>query len=96
MTTKIRLKDVHSNIPLLSDRGEAYIVTSRDGLQTVSAAMPFSLTARHNELRHRGCGSFLIDLRQTSRESWNDIIAAFKNGREITGTTEFNYAAELV
>ncbi|MBL0224599.1 MAG: U32 family peptidase [Geobacteraceae bacterium] len=96
MTTKIRIRDVHSNIPLLSDRGEAYTVTTRDGLQTVSAAMPFSLTARHSELRGRGCGSFLIDLRQAPRESWNDIIGAFKAGRALPGTTEFNYAAELV
>jgi len=96
MTTKIRIKDVHSNIPLHSDRGEAYSVTTRDGLQTITAATPFSLTARHNELRGRGCGSFLIDLRQAPRESWNDIIGAFKTGRAIPGTTEFNYAAELI
>jgi putative protease len=96
MTTKIRIKEVHSNIPLHSDRGEAYTVSTRDGLQTISAVTPFSLTARHNELRARGCGSFLIDLRQAPRESWTEIIAAFKSGREIPGSTEFNYAAELV
>ena len=54
MTTKIRIRDVHSNIPLHSDRGEAYTVTTRDGLQTVTAARPFSLTARHAELRGKG------------------------------------------
>ncbi|MBK5274411.1 MAG: U32 family peptidase [Desulfuromonadales bacterium] len=96
MTTKIRIKDVHSNTPLHSDRGEAYSVTTRDGLQTITAAKPFSLTARHNELRGKGCGSFLIDLRQAPRESWGDIIGAFKSGREIPGTTEFNYPAELI
>jgi len=96
MTTKIRIKDVHSNIPLHSDRGEAYTVTTRDGLQTITAATPFSLTARHNELRAKGCGSFLIDLRQAPRESWNEIIGAFRAGREIPGTTEFNYNTELI
>lgn len=96
MTTKIRIKDVHSNIPLHSDRGEAYSVTTRDGLQTITAATPFSLTARHNELRGKGCASFLIDLRQAPRETWTDIIGAFKTGRTIPGTTEFNYAAELI
>ena len=96
MTTKIRIKDVHSNIPLHSDRGEAYSVTTRDGLQTISAATPFSLTARHNELRHKGCSSYLIDLRQAPRESWGDIISAYKTGREIPGATEFNYAMGLV
>jgi putative protease len=96
MTTKIRIKDVHSNIPLHSDRGEAYSVTTRDGLQTITAATPFSLTTRHNELRGKGCGSYLIDLRQAPREAWNNIIGAFRGGREIAGTTEFNYPAELI
>ncbi|MEI6305400.1 MAG: U32 family peptidase, partial [Deltaproteobacteria bacterium] len=96
MTTKIRMKDVHKNIPLLSDRGEAYSVTTRDGLQVITAATPLSLTSRRNELRRFGCASFLLDLRQSPRESWSDIIGAFRAGREIHGTTEFNYAAELV
>jgi putative protease len=96
MTTKIRIKDVHSNVPLQSDRGEEYHVTTRDGLQTISAALPFSLTARHNELRQKGCSSFLIDLRQAGRESWGDIIGAFKAGRTVPGTTEFNYPTELI
>ena len=43
-----------------------------------------------------GCCSFLIDLRQAPRENWGEIMAAFKAGREITGTTEFNYATGLV
>jgi putative protease len=96
MTTKIRIKDVHSNIPLHSDRGEGYSVATRDGLQSISALTPFSLTGRHNELRRMGCHSFLIDLRQAPRENWNEILTAFKTGREIAGTTEFNYATGLV
>jgi len=96
MTTKIKMKDVHSNTPLQSDRGEEYRVTTRDGLQTITAAIPFSLTARHHELRHNGCRAFLIDLRQADRDSWGNIIGAFKASRELPGTTEFNYAQGLV
>lgn len=96
MTTKIRIKDVHGNVPLYSDRGEAYRVTTNDGLQTISSTTPFCLTARHTELRRMGCSSFLIDLRQAPRESWNEIISAFKANRAIAGTTEFNYSAELI
>jgi len=96
MTTKIRIKDVHANTPLRSDRGETYRVTSQDGLQTISSTLPFSLTARHSELRQKGCSSFVIDLGDEPRERWNEIMAAFKSGRELSGTTEFNYAAELV
>lgn len=96
MTTKIRIKDVHANTPLRSDRGETYRVTSHDGLQTISSTLPFSLTARHSELRQKGCSSFVIDLCDEPRERWNEIMAAFKSGRDLSGTTEFNYAAELV
>ena len=96
MTTKIRIKDVHANAPLRSDRGEIYHVTSHDGLQTINSALQFSLTARHGELRQKGCNSFVIDLSGEPRERWGEIIAAFKSGRELPGTTEFNYAAGLV
>lgn len=96
MTTKIKMKDVHSSTPLQSDRGEGYLVTTRDGLQTISSTTPISLTARHAELRRKGCSSFLLDLSQAPRESWNEIVAAFKSGRKIEGTTEFNYETGLV
>lgn len=96
MTTKIRIKDVHSNAPLRSDRGETYHVKSQDGLQTINYSMPFSLTNRHGELRQKGGNSFLIDLSEEPRERWLEIIAAFKAGRAIPDTTEFNYAAELI
>lgn len=96
MTTKIRIKDVHTNTPLVSDRGERYSVTSRDGLQTICADTPFSLTARHSELRRNRCSSYLIDLCHTPREKWNDVIASFRTGREIPDTTEFNYQQGLI
>jgi hypothetical protein len=38
----------------------------------------------------------VIDLTEEPRERWGEIIAAFKSGRELPGTTEFNYAAELI
>lgn len=96
MTTKIRIKDVHANTPLRSDRGETYRVTSQDGLQTISSSLQFSLTARHGELVKKGCSSFVIDLSEEPRERWGEIIAAFKSGRELSGTTEFNYPSELI
>ncbi len=96
MTTKIHIKDVHANTPLRSDRGETYRVTTHDGLQTISSAMPFSLTSRHAELRQKRCSSFVMDLSEEPRERWGEIISAFKSGRELTGTTEFNYAGELI
>jgi putative protease len=96
MTTKIRIKDVHANTPLRSDRGETYRVTSQDGLQTICSEQRFSLTSRHDELVRSGCRSFVIDLSDEPRETWGTILAAFKAGRDLPATTEFNYVAELV
>ncbi len=96
MTTRISMKDVRNNIPLTSDRGEEYSVTSRDGLNTISAGKPFSLTQHHQELRERGCASFLIDLRQCDRSRWPEVLGAFKAGRSIPGSSGFNYLAGLI
>ncbi len=96
MTTKIRIKDVHANTPLRSDRGETYRVTSHDGLQTITSTLPFSLTARRGELTQKGCHSFILDLSEEPRERWTDILAALRGGREIAGATEFNYGSGLI
>lgn len=96
MTTKIRVKEAHAHVPLTSDRGESYRIASRDGLQTILATTPYSLTARHQELLAHGCRSFLIDLSEAPRDQWDTIISAFKQNRSLPGTTEFNYPAELV
>ena len=95
MITKVRLKDVHSRTPIHSGKGEGYMAESRDGLQVMTASRPFSLTARHFELRDAGCRSFIIDLSDADRNSWSDIISAFRGSRPIDGTTEFNYTLGL-
>lgn len=96
MTTKIRLKEVHGNTPIRSDRGETYFVKSQDGLQTITSSLPLSLTARHSELRQKGCSSFLLDLSDEPRQKWGEIISAFKTNRTLPETTEFNYPGELI
>ncbi len=96
MTTKIKIRDVHTNIPLHSDRGEEYSVSTRDGLQTIYAKTPFCLTGRRQELQQSGCSSFVMDLSQEPRDRWPDIMSAFRSARPVPGSTEFNYPQELV
>jgi len=96
MTTKVQMKDIRNNTLLQSDRGEEYQVTTRDGLRTIAPIQSFSLTDKKNELRRMGCVSYLIDLSQTKRELWPDIMSAFKTGRTIPDTTEFNYSGGLL
>lgn len=96
ITTRIRIKDVRSDAPVVSDRGEAYTVEQKDGLTTVAPAAPFSLTEHHNRLKELGCASFILDLSALQPEGRKVVLDAFRNGRKIEGSTEFNFTMGLV
>jgi putative protease len=96
ITSKIAVKGVRSDAPVLSDRGDAYSVTIRDGLTVVTPERRFSLTSFRGRLQEMGCASFVIDLTAAPREEWPQILDAFSRGKELPGTTEFNFLMGLV
>jgi putative protease len=96
ITSKIAIKGVKNDAPLLSDRGEGYEVSSRDGLTVVMPVKRFSLTALRGELQAMGCAACVIDLGQEPREEWPRILDAFSRGAEVPGTTVFNFTMGLV
>jgi putative protease len=96
ITSKIAVKGVKSDAPVLSDRGDGYTVTVKEGLTLVTPDRRFSLTAFRGKLQEMGCGSFVIDLTAVPREEWPQILDAFSRGRELPGTMEFNFVMGLV
>ncbi|HEX9022303.1 MAG TPA: U32 family peptidase [Geobacteraceae bacterium] len=96
ITSKIAIKGVKSDAPVVSDRGDAYTVAVKEGLTVVTPERRFSLTAHRIRLQEMGCGSFVIDLTTSPREEWPRILDAFARGRELPGTSEFNFAMGLV
>jgi putative protease len=96
ITSKIAVKGVKSDAPVLSDRGDGYTVTVKEGLTLVTPDRRFSLTAFRGKLQEMGCRSFVIDLTAVPREEWPQILDAFSRGRELPGTTEFNFVMGLV
>ncbi|KAF0221398.1 MAG: hypothetical protein FD174_536 [Geobacteraceae bacterium] len=96
ITSKIAIKGVRSDAPVVSDRGDGYEVTVKDGLTVVTPSRRFSLTAFKGKLQEMGCASFVIDLSQTPREEWRRVLEAFSRGGEIPGTSEFNFVMGLV
>jgi U32 family peptidase len=96
ITTKITVKGVKGDAPLVSDRGEGYRVTVKDGLTTVTPEKSFSITHFRGRLVEMGCSSFIIDLAATPRERWPAVLDAFIRGKELTGTSEFNFVMGLV
>jgi putative protease len=96
ITSKIAIKGVKSDAPVVSDRGDAYTVGVKDGLTVVMPQRHFSLTAHRGRLQEMGCGSFVIDLSSAPREEWPQILDAFNRGRELPNTSEFNFMMGLV
>jgi putative protease len=96
ITSKIAIKGVKNDAPVLSDRGDGYSVTMKDGLTVVTPQRRFSLTAYRSKLQEMGCGSFVMDLTCAPKEEWPQILDAFNRGRELPGTTEFNFVRGLV
>ncbi len=96
ITSKIAIKGVKSDAPLVSDRGDAYRVTVKDGLSVVTPERRFSLTAYRGKLQEMGCGSFVIDLTSAPRDEWPRILDAFGRGKELPGTSEFNFVMGLM
>jgi putative protease len=96
ITSKIKIKDVRSDVPILSDRGEGYRITSRDGLTVVTPTVMFSLTAQKGRLQEMGASSFVVDLSVLPRQEWGPVLNAFHRGAALPGTTEFNFTMGLV
>jgi putative protease len=96
ITSKIAVKGVRSDASVLSDRGDGYSVAVREGLTVVTPERMFSLTAFRGRLQEMGCATFVIDLTAATREEWPQILDAFSRGKELAGTTEFNFLMGLV
>jgi putative protease len=96
ITSKIRIRDVKGDAPLVSDRGDGYTVAVKDGLSVVTATRPFSLTGFRKKLLEMGCGAFVLDLSQLPQKEWPGVLDAFARGVGIEGTTEFNFTMGLV
>ena len=91
ITTKIRIKDVKGDAPLMSDRGDGYTTAFRDGLTVVTPTTPFSLTGFKRRLQDMGCDSFIVDLCQLPGNDWPRVLDAFARGTALPETSEFNF-----
>jgi putative protease len=96
ITSKIRIKDVRSDVPVQSDRGEGYRVTSKDGLTVITPTVMFSLTAHKGKLKDLGVASFIVDLSASPQNEWGGVLDACRRGYALPGTSEFNFTMGLV
>jgi putative protease len=98
MVSRIPLRSVKPEHPLVSDRDEAYRVENRTGLTVVRPEQDFSLVGHLGELQKMGCSRFIVDLAHlgaTSAEG-RRVLAAFAQDAILPGTSTFNYLQEMV
>jgi putative protease len=96
ITSKIKIRDVRSDAPVVSDRGEGYMVKAQDGLTVVTPTRMFSLTGHVRKLQEMGASEFVMDLSHEPRERWKTLLGAFAGSETIPGTSEFNFTMGLV
>jgi len=96
ITSRIVVKGVRSDSPVVSDRGDAYGVSSRDGITTVTAERRFCIAGSRRRLRDLGCSCFVADLSAEHGEGRKRILDACIRGNAVEGTSEFNFVMGLV
>jgi putative protease len=95
ITSKIGIKDVRGDSPVVSDRGDEYTVRVQDGLTVVVPRQRFSLSGHREELQRMGCEAFIVDLSHEPREHWKRVLAACARGEALPDTSEFNFVMGL-
>ncbi len=96
ITSKIRIKDVRNDVPVISDRNDGYRVTTKDGLTIVTPTVMFSLTGHKSKLHEMGCSSFVVDISQTPPTEQGRVLNAFHRGIDLAGSSDFNFNRGLV
>ncbi len=97
LTSRIRIRNIRSDHPVISDRGDTFAVHSRQGLTWLQSGTDFSFIADLPELEQFGCHRFIIDLSHVGPFSprGKQVLDALRRGFDPPDTSKFNYDKEL-
>ncbi len=97
LTSRVKIKNVRSDNPVLSDRGDAYRVQQRQGLTWLNSETDFSFIANMAELQSWGCQRFVVDLSHLGpfSQPGKRVLDALRQGYDPEGTSKFNFEREL-
>jgi putative protease len=93
LTSRIAIRNVRSDNPVLSDREDAYRVQQRQGLTWLNSETDFSFIANLQELQSFGCHNFIVDLSHLGPFSaaGKKVLEALRRGADPADTSKFNY-----
>ncbi|HKL27350.1 MAG TPA: U32 family peptidase [Desulfuromonadales bacterium] len=97
MVSRVPLRGIKPDQPMLSDRAEAYRVEQRHGLTVIRPEQDFSLLGHLAELHRMGCSRFLLDLAHCSPFSGQGqkVLAAAGRDQKLAETSSFNFTQTL-
>ncbi|SEA80606.1 putative protease [Desulfuromusa kysingii] len=97
LTSRVKIKNVRSDNPVLSDRDDAFRVQQRQGLTWLTSETDFSFIANIPELEHAGCHNFIIDLSHLGpfSQAGKHVLDAVKRGYDPQGSSKFNFESGL-
>ncbi len=97
LTSRIKIKNVRSDNPVLSDRDDAFRVQQRQGLTWLNSETDFSFIANMAELESLGCHNFIVDLSHLGpfSQQGKQVLDAVKRGHDPQGSSKFNYESGL-
>ncbi|MDH3997496.1 MAG: U32 family peptidase [Desulfuromonadales bacterium] len=97
MLSRIPLRGVKSDRPLLSDRQEGYRVEQKRGITSVRPEQDFSLSGQLDALAQMGCHHFIVDLSHCGAASnqGRQVRDAIAKNEAIPATSSFNFNQEM-
>ena len=93
LTSRIAIRNVRSDHPVVSDRDDAYRVQQRQGLTWLNSETAFSFIANMKELQGFGCHHFVVDLSHLGpfRAAGKKVLEAGRRGVDPPDSSKFNY-----
>ncbi len=97
LTSRVKIKNVRSDNPVLSDRGDAFRVQQRQGISWLNSETDFSFIANMPELEHFGCHNFIVDLSHLGpfSQRGKQVLDAVGRGYDPPQVSKFNYETGL-
>ncbi|WP_036683036.1 peptidase U32 family protein [Pelobacter seleniigenes] len=97
LASRVRIKNLRSDNPVLSDRGDAFLVQQRQGLTWLQSGTDFSFIGNLPELEQSGCSRFIIDLSHVGPFSsrGKQVLEAVRRGYDPPDVSKFNFEREL-
>ena len=97
LTSRIRVRQLRSDGPVLSDRDDVYRVHQRQGLTWLFSETPFSFISNIKDLEQLGCSGFVVDLSHcgAGSTSGKQVLEALNRGSDPAQCSKFNFEAGL-